>query len=159
LVIIYDSREQEGKNDHILKWFDDNGINHKKMKLPGGDYSVMLPSNEELSIPRDYYFLDSITVERKANVDELVGNFATDRNRIEDEFLRYKGNMTLLVEDGNYSDIRNGNYRSKYNSKSAVGTLHSFSLKYNVPFVFINKEDSGCFIYCTMYYYVRSLIT
>ena len=128
------------------------------MKLPGGDYSVMLPANEELSIPRDYYFLDSITVERKNSVDELIGNFATDRNRIEDEFLRYKGNMTLLIEEGNYSDIRAGKYTSKYNAKSAIGTLHSFSIKYGVPFIFLNKEDSGCYIYCHMYYFLRSII-
>lgn len=158
LVVLYDTREHDGKNDHILKWFDDNGIKYKKMKLKAGDYAFYLPANEDLGILRDHYYENQICIERKANIDELIGNFSTDRNRIEDEFLRYQGNMTLLVEDGSYSDIRNGNYRSKYNSKSAIGTLHSFSVKYNVPFVFINKEDSGCYIYCSFYYYLRSTI-
>jgi ERCC4-type nuclease len=159
IVILCDTREKDGKNDHILKWFDDNGIKYKKMKLSGGDYSFYLPANEELGIFRDHYYENKITIERKANIDELIGNFATDRNRIEDEFLRYKGNMTLLIEDGSYSDIRAGKYTSKYNAKSAVGTLHSFSIKYGVPFIFLNKEDTGCFIYCSFYYYLRSIIT
>jgi hypothetical protein len=118
-----------------------------------------LPKNEELSIPRDLYFTDQISIERKNSVDEIIGNFATDRNRIEDELLRHKGKLILVIEDGNYNDIRNGRYASKYNSKSAVGTFHSFWQRYDVPFLFIDKDDMGCFIYCTFYYYLRSLIT
>lgn len=159
IVILVDSREHDGKNDHILKWFDDSEIKYEKCKLPFGDYSFRLPKNDDFGIIRDTYYTDQICIERKANIDEIIGNFATDRDRIEDEFLRHKGKMILVIEDGSYSDIRNGNYRSKYNSKSAVGTLHSFSIKYDIPFVFISKEDTGCFIYCTFYYYLRSLIT
>lgn len=158
LVVLVDSNEHEGKNTHILKWFDENKINHEKTKIPCGDYSFKLPRNEEFGIIRDTYYMESISIERKNSIDEIIGNFASDRNRIEDEFLRHKGKMILAIEDGNYGDIRNGNYKSKYNAKSAVGTLHSFSIKYNVPFVFINKEDMGCFIYCTFYYYLRSQI-
>lgn len=158
IVILVDSREHDGKNDHILKWFDDNQIKYEKCKLMAGDYSFKLPRNEGFGILRDTFYESKICVERKANVDELIGNFATDRNRIEDEFLRYQGNMILLIEDGSYGDIRDGNYKSKYNPKSAIGTLHTFSQKYSVPFVFVEKEHTGCFIYCTMYYYLRSLI-
>jgi ERCC4-type nuclease len=158
ITILVDTREHDGKNDHILKWFDENKISYEKAKLPYGDYSFKLPKNDEFGILRDTFFTESISIERKANIDEIIGNFANDRDRIEDEFLRHHGSMILLIEDGNYSDIRNGNYKSKYNSKSAVGTLHSFSVKYNVPFIFLNKEDTGCFIYCTFYYYLRSLI-
>lgn len=156
ICILCDTREKE--NSHIIQWFDDNEIKHDKVKLPCGDYSFMLPKNEEFGIVRDTYYMDQISIERKGSIDELIGNFATDRDRIEDEFLRHKGKMTLLIEGGTYNDIRNGNYRSKYNSKSAIGTLHTFSERYNVPFIFLNKEDSGCFIYCSFYYFLRSLI-
>lgn len=156
IVICYDGREQENK--HVLNWFDENKIAHEKISLNYGDYSYKLPKNEAFGIFNDLYFFEDICIERKNSVDEIIGNFASDRNRIEDEFLRHKGYMILAIEDDNYGDIRNGNYTSKYNAKSAVGTLHSFSLKYNVPFVFINKEDMGCFIYCTFYYYLRSQI-
>jgi ERCC4-type nuclease len=159
IVILVDTREHDGKNTHILNWFDENKISYEKAKLPYGDYSFKLPRNEEFGIIRDIHYTDDISIERKANVDEIIGNFANDRNRIEDEMIRHKGKMILLIEDGNYSDIRNGNYKSKYNSKSAIGTLHSFSIKYNMPFMFISKEDIGCFIYCTFYYYLRSKIS
>jgi ERCC4-type nuclease len=158
IVILVDTREHDGKNTHILKWFEENKINYEKTKLPYGDYSFRLPRNEDFGIIRDIYYTDNICIERKASIDEIIGNFATDRDRIQNEFLRHKGDMILLIENGTYSDIRNGNYKSKYNTKSAVGTLHSFSLKYGIPFMFLNKEDTGCFIYCTFYYYLRSQI-
>lgn len=158
IVILYDTREHDGKNDHILNWFDENKINYEKCKLPYGDYSFKLPQNEELGILRDTYYTDNICIERKANIDEIIGNFATDRDRIEDEFLRHKGIMKLVIEDGGYSDIRNGNYTSKYSSKSAIGTLHSLTDRYGISFVFINKEDIGCYIYCSFYYFLRNLI-
>lgn len=157
IVILVDTREQ--KNNHILKWFDDNDISYEKKSLQYGDYSFYLPKNEVLSIPRDLYFTDQISIERKANIDELIGNFATDRNRIEDELLRHKGEMILVIEEGSYNDIRNGKYTSKYNSKSAIGTLHTFWQRYNIPFVFINKEDTGYFIYCSFYYFLREILT
>lgn len=158
ITILVDTREHENKNNHILDWFDENEIKHEKCKLPYGDYSFKLCQNEEFSIARDTFFMENICIERKANIDEIIGNFADNRDRIEDELLRHKGFMTLVIEDGNYSDIRNGNYRSKYNSKAAIATLHTFSQRYSVPFIFLNKEDTGCFIYCTFYYYLRDLL-
>jgi len=156
IVILVDTREKE--NSHITKWFDENKIAYKSKKLNHGDYTFYLPKNEDFGIMRDMFFEDKISIERKGSIDEIIGNFATDRNRIEDEFIRHKGDMILLIEDGTYMDIRNGKYRSKYESKSAIGTLHSFSQRYNVPFIFIDKESTGCFIYCTFYYYLRNLL-
>lgn len=153
MVILTDTRERQ--NSHVLSWFDENKIKYESQKLEYGDYSFYLPQNDELSIPRNTYFPDKICIERKNSCDELIGNFANDRNRIEDEMLRHKGSMILVVEDGSYNDIRNGKYNSKYSSKSAVGTVHSFWQRYNVPFVFLKKEDMGCFIYCTFYYFLR----
>jgi hypothetical protein len=121
-----------------------------------GDYSFFIPANEKLSIPRDYYYTNNICIERKGSLDELVGNFSEDRDRIEDEFLRHRGKMFLLIEGSSYKDIYEGNYRSKYSSKSLVGTLHSFSDRYNVPYIFIDKEYSARYIYFTFYYYLRN---
>lgn len=156
ITILVDSREQ--KNEHILQWFDEHKIKYEIKKLDWGDYSFYLPQNDEFSISRSTYYTEKISIERKASCDELIGNFANDRDRIEDEFLRHKGKMILAIEDGTYNDIRNGKYQSKYNSKSAVGTLHSFFSRYEVPFIFLKKEDMGCFIYCTFYYYLREQI-
>jgi ERCC4-type nuclease len=158
IVILIDTREHEGKHDCILNWFDENKIKHKNCKLPFGDYSFFLQKNDELGITRDIYYTNQISIERKANIDELIGNFVNDRNRIEDEFLRHQGKMILIIEDCGYNNIRSGDYKSKYNTKSAIGTLHSFSIRYNVPFIFLNKEDTGCFIYYSFYYFLRSII-
>lgn len=154
--ILVDTREQ--KNDHILSWLDKKGIKYRKQKLDQGDYSFYIPKNIELNIDRDIYFDKDICIERKNSVDELINNFAQSRERIENEFLRNKGKMILLIEDGNYSDIINGNYRSKYSIQSAIGTLHAFSARYDIPFIFINSQYSPHFIYYTLSYYLRELI-
>lgn len=158
IVILIDTREHDGKNDHILQWFDENKIKYEKCKLPFGDYSCYLPKSDEFGIIKDTYFMESISIERKANIDEIINNFANERDRIEDEFLRHKGKMILIIEDGNYGDIRSGNYRSKYNPKSAIGTLHSMIDRYGLSLIFLNKEDTGCFIYCSLYYFLRNII-
>ncbi|GED62723.1 hypothetical protein ACQKEY_19145 [Lysinibacillus fusiformis] len=65
-------------------------------------------------------------VERKASVDEIVGNLGKDeRIRFENEFIRAQ-NMpfTILLEDPEgYQKIINGNYRSKYDPLALLGSL------------------------------------
>lgn len=154
--ILIDSNEKV--YDHITKWFDAKKIPYTVRKLPFADYSFYIPANEKLSIPRPLYFSDEICIERKANLNEFVTNLAEDRNRIEDEFLRHKGFMQLLIEDSKYTDVFKGEWNSKYEVKSLVGSLHSFSTRYNVPFIFIDKECTARYIYYTFYYYLRNLI-
>lgn len=157
MAILVDTREQN--NSHILNWFESKNIKYKSKKLDYGDYSFYIPRNEEFSIHRDIYYSKNICIERKSSTDELVGNFASDRIRIENEFLRHKGRMYLLIEDEKfYSNIHSGNYKSKYNSKAALGTYHSFIDKYHIYPMFTIKELSGSFIYRTFYYYLRNLL-
>lgn len=154
--LLVDTREQ--KNNHITAWLDQKKIAYKRQKLDQGDYSFYLPKNPKLDIDRDLYFNNEVCIERKNSVDELVGNFASDRTRIENEFIKQQGKMVLLIEDGGYDDIINGNYRSKYSIQSAIGTLHAFSARYNIPFIFIDSKYSGHFIYYTLSYYLREII-
>jgi ERCC4-type nuclease len=156
MKLLIDTREQKG--DHIINWLDQKKIAYKKQKLNQGDYSFYVPKNPVLNIDRDLHFDNEICIERKNSIDELIGNFASDRTRIESEFLRHKGKMILLVEDSSYGDIINGNYRSKYSIQSAIGTLHAFSARYNIPFIFIDSKYSGHFIYYTLSYYLREII-
>jgi ERCC4-type nuclease len=154
--ILVDSNEKV--NDYITLWYDKKKIPYTVKKLFAGDYSFFIPANEKLSIPRPLHFEDEFCIERKANLSELVGNFASDRNRIEDEFLRCKGKMQLLIEESSYKDIYEGNYKADYSVNAALGTLHSFSTRYNVPFIFVNKEYTARYIYYTFYYYLRNLL-
>lgn len=151
IVVLIDTREQS--NNHIIKWLEDKKINYKNIKLDYGDYSFYIPENKELNIERDIYFTNDICIERKNSTDEIIGNFSQDRNRIEDEFLRHKGKMILLIEDINfYANICEGNYKSQYSKNSAIGTFHSFIDRYNLYYMFVNKDYSARFI-CNIFKY------
>ena len=156
-VILIDTREQV--NDHIITTFEKHKIPYKKKALDRGDYSFYLPANERLSIPRDLYFDKEIVVERKACLDELANNFGKERDRFEKEMALAPNNKILLIENCSYEDIVEGNYRSNYNKKSFLGTLHTFQFRYNLPFLFMpDKTKSGIFIKKYFEYYLRKFL-
>jgi ERCC4-type nuclease len=157
IQILVDTREQS--HQHILDVLDKKKISWISHKLDHGDFSFMLPANEEFGITRDLYFDKKVVVERKGCLEEVSGNFTNDRARIEKELSLYKGEMHLLIEGAGYSDIANGNYNTKYNPKSFLATWHSFTSRYGLNYMFINdKEHSAMFIYYVMYYYLRNIL-
>lgn len=157
MIVLVDTREQQ--NSHILKWLDEKKVPYSTQKLEYGDYSFYLPANPQLGIVRDLYFTDKISIERKADLMELSGNFTNDRLRIESEFIRHKGKMLLLIENADYVDIINHNYRTEYKPVSFLATLHSFSERYDIPFTFMkDNKCSGQFIYYTLYYWLRNYL-
>ena len=159
MTILVDTREKEGKNDHILDYFDSKNIPWKKKKLDYGDYSCMIPANEEFGIPKDLYFDKQIIVERKASLDELAGNFTKERDRIKKEFALAPDHKVLIIENNSYADMVNGNYRSEYQPKSFYGTIHSFWHEFNLPVVFMpDKRYTPLFIRGYFQYYLRRLI-
>ena len=79
LVILHDTREQTG--EHILNYFDEQGIKHEKRALKTGDYSFKISACEELGIKRDLYFTDTLCIERKNSVSEIAGNFCEKDDR------------------------------------------------------------------------------
>lgn len=156
MIFLIDTQEKEGKHDHILEYFDKNKISYINKKLPYGDYSFMIPQNTDLGIMKDISFEDEIVIERKANLDELAGNLVEDKGaRILKEFALCKAKMKLMIENNTYNDLCTGNYKSQYKPKSFMGKLHSIEHRYNIPFHFVEKQNSGRFIYCTCYYYLR----
>ena len=97
-------------------------------------------------------------VERKRNLDEICGNFTVERERFEREFLRAKAYNTkvfLIVENASWSDIFLGNYRSKLPSKSLVGSLLSWMVRFNISVTFCRPDETAKIIYGIFYYYVR----
>jgi ERCC4-type nuclease len=158
MVIIIDSREKI--NSHITEYFDKHNIPYITKALPFGDYSFMIPKNEVLSIQRELYFSNDIIIERKANAEELSSNFSQSRTRFEEEFATSKANTKyLLIEECNYSDIVDGKYKTQYNSKSYLGSIHSFNQKYGLQVVFMpDNKYSPIFIYGTFQYYFRNII-
>jgi ERCC4-type nuclease len=158
LVVLTDTREQ--KNTHIRGYFDKKCIDHKTKKLNYGDYSFMLPRNDELGIMRDIYFMDQIAIERKASLTELSNNFTHNRTQFENELIRSTGSkLILLVEnERGYQDIIDHNYKTQYNPKSFLATLHSFKHRYDLDTVFVKPELAGNYIYYSFYYWLREYL-
>jgi ERCC4-type nuclease len=155
LVITVDTREQ--KNKHVLEYFRKKNVQFVFKTMKTGDYSAMIPKNEELGITRDMYL--TALIERKNGVDELVESIK-DRSRFENELIRgSRYPFTLIVEDlEGYSKILNGQYRSKYDPKALLGSLKTFEARYNFSTVFISPGTTGNYIYHHFLYRARELM-
>jgi len=152
--ILIDTRDK--KIDHLTNWFDKKGIPYKRKKLDNCDYSFYIPAQPELNIERELRFDRGIAVERKASLDELAGNLTQHRTRFEEEMATFNGKKYLLIENATYDDIVKGNYRSDYNSKSYLATLHAFNHRYNLEIVFMpDSNQSALWIYSTFMYWFR----
>lgn len=157
MTVLIDSREKQ--NSHITDYLNKREISFKTKALDYGDYSFMIPKNDELSIPRDMYFNNKIVIERKGNLEELSGNLTSNRDRFEKELSLAPPTKVLLIENADYSDIATGNYNTKYNKKSFWASLHSFWFKYNIPIFFMkDKQHSGLFIRGYFEYYLKNYI-
>ena len=158
IVVVVDSREK--KQNHLTDWFDKKKIPYITKALDNGDYNFYLPMNEKLGIPRDLWFTHDLFFERKANLTELAGNLTKGRARFEEELATSKAlEKYLIIENANYADVVNGNYKSDYSSKSYLGTLHSFNHKYDLQIVFMpDPAYTPVFLYGTMQYYLRNIL-
>lgn len=149
LTIIMDTREKESL--HILQYFTKKNIPYKIQKLDTGDYSFMIPHNEEtdkLGVKRDIYF--NSYVERKNGVDEIVGNLVKSNGTpFENELIRSLGSkFVLFVEDLEFDrKVALGQYISKYDPKALRGRLDSLQAKYNFEIRPVDKELMGYMIH------------
>lgn len=159
MVILVDGREKQGKNDHILEWFDKKKVPYEKKALDKGDYSFYLPANESLHIPCSLYFDKEIVIERKANLNEISGNLTTSRDRFEHELSLAPKHKVLLIENANFSDIVEGKYDTDYNRQSFMASLFTFWHRYDIPVFFMpDKKYSGLFIKMYFTYYLKTLV-
>jgi len=157
ITIIVDTREQE--NSHITDYFTKKKIPFISQKLDYGDYSCYLPQNEPLGIMRDLYFSNDIACERKHSLDELANNLTADRTRFESELIHAnKCKLLLMIENASYSDIVAHNYRSRYEPKSFIATLASFTARYDLNINFISQATVGNFIYYNLLYHTRNFL-
>ena len=87
-MYIFDTREQ--KNQHIINYFKKNNIEYKIQKIDEGDYK--------------FECNDTICVERKGNLNEIMANITQARFKRELERAKQKGvKLVVLIE--NSSDI------------------------------------------------------
>lgn len=157
LTIVMDSREKVNK--HILDYFHRQEIPVKIQKLDHGDYSCMIPANEELGIRRDIY-LNSF-VERKHGVDEITGNLQKDTQQaFINELIRAQNSrFVIFVEEPDFDEkIAKHLYRSRYDPKALKGRLESLKAKYNFEICPMSKEMIGHNIYHRFYYQMRTYL-
>ena len=150
LTIIVDTREKV--NSHVTKYIEKQGIPCISRKLDTGDYSAQIGA---LSLERD------IVVERKANLDEICGNFTVERERFEREFLRAKAygtKVVLIVENATWTDVFLGNYRSKVKPQSLIGSLLSWMVRYNITVLFCKPEETGKIIWGILHYAAKEML-
>lgn len=154
LTIVMDTREKVNK--HILDYFHQKDIPVKIQKLDHGDYSCMIPANEELGIRRDIY-LNSF-IERKNGVDEITGNLQKDTQQaFINELIRAQGSrFVIFVEEPDFDEkIAKHQYRSKYDPKALKGRLESLKAKYGFEICAMSKEIIGHNIYHRFYYQIK----
>lgn len=161
LVIIVDTREKV--NGHVLNYLDKAGIPYVSKGLKFGDYSAFIKYNEATApyIDDIFSFENYIVIERKASVNELVGNFK-HRQRFFNEFERAKEKrckIQLLVEEcDGLNKIIYGDYRSEYNPKALYKSLKALEDTYDFQTKFLDKKISGLEIYYTIETRIKSLL-
>lgn len=153
--VVIDTREKQ--IDHILKAFKKNNIDYTRRALPMGDYIIEGPNGH----------VPNVVIERKASIDELVGNLLdkatvdeNGNNRFTRELIRAKKakkKFILLIEDEKfYTNLVTGNYRSKVNPRAAKGMIMSLEAKYsNLSIVWMEKREVASYIHSILYYCLR----
>lgn len=122
----------------------------RRQKLDVGDYSSIANLGKGLTID----FSDKVAIERKATLDEFLGNICgDDRDRFEKELRRAKDKncrLIIAIESGSYDDLINGRFAYPISVKSAVGTYHAYEHRFGVHFVFVTPDSFPAFVDHTM---------
>lgn len=155
IIVIVDTREKQC--NHILKCFDKYNIKYKRQKLLSGDYSCIIPPNEEIGF-EGMDLTNEIAVERKRNLEEISTNLSTKKKQFKNEFERFKGKIFIVIENNTYKDLAIYNYNTKLLPKQFLGLLHSFVYDHDSPFIFVDEEVSALLIYNLLKYYFKNKI-
>jgi len=155
--VLIDTREK--KNHHIIKAFDKYNIKYKMQKLEYGDYGCLIVKNENLGILDNIQL--KISIERKANLEEIGSNLTKTKNRFAKEMKRCVddgGDMIIMIENATYDDIADKNYKNDLTPKQFLGLIHGIYSTYKIPFIFISKKKCPLFIYDTLKYFTRAYL-
>ena len=111
-------------------------------------------------------YIAPVIIERKAHVDELIGNLLDHRkdkngnNRFIRELERAKEQnlkVYLLIQDKDYYiKLITGDYISKANSKAISGMIISLMAKYpNLHIIACDRKESASMVHKLLYYELR----
>lgn len=141
MVIQEDTRQQAGKHDIKHAYFNDNGINLIRCKLPFGDYAPVPP----------------VSIDTKKDMDEIAANICGKEHQRfinECKAARAAGcQLIILVENAvgvsDISQVHNWiNPRVIYSDKCVQGdrlqkAMETIAERYGVIFLFCTPEESG----------------
>ena len=83
-------------------------------------------------------------LERKNSIDELVSCMTQSRDRFERELERMQAfEAAVVLVEGTYQELVNGDYRSKMNKNSAAATFVSWQQKFWVPIHFVGNRSNA----------------
>ena len=139
MIIQIDSREK--KNDHVVKYLDEQEIKWVRSKLIVGDYMA-------LENPL-------VVVDRKADLQEVAQNLTQDHDRFRRECVLAKElgfRLIVLVEEEKINRLDKVvgwfNYRRKFSPRAVSGKqlhkiMETMSEKYGVEWKFSTKANYG----------------
>lgn len=133
--ILVDSREKKWGN--VQAWFEKQGIEYEVVALKTGDY--MMEGT------------DTVTVDRKRNLQEVAQNLFDQHGRFMREVRRAYDRgikLVLLIEQGGgirkIDDVRN--WKSKYgvvSGASLADRMFRVHIAYGTEFLFCDKRSTG----------------
>ena len=141
LVILEDTRNKPNKNKHIRDQLESLGYKVERSKIYCGDYTWA--TNQ------------SICVDTKQDLQEVVGNVIQQHDRFRSECIRAKEagiKLIILITEPKVtclSDVFSWwNPRLRYSKKATTGRqlgkiLYSMKEKYEVDFQFCKKSEVG----------------
>lgn len=141
MVIQEDTRQQAGKHNIKHSYFEQNGVDLVRCKLPFGDYAPVPP----------------VSIDTKNSMDEIASNICgKEHKRFINECKAAKAagcQLIILVENTvDISDITEVhkwiNPRVIYSDKCVQGprlqkAMETISERYGVQFMFCRPEESG----------------
>ena len=155
ITLIYDSREHQ--TTALEQRLRAVGFNHKRKGLKFGDYTAEYVKGDEV-----IDLQNEIVIERKMSLDEICGNFTKGRARFEREFekaIKAGAKVHLIIENGSYEKILDGDYRSKLNSNSLYSSLIAFCDRYNITVHFCKSETTPILMRKIFYHHIRNKLT
>ena len=140
MVILVDTRQKSGKHEIKDKYFEEHGIHTLRSKIPFGDYC----------------FPPSVSIDTKANMDEIASNIGSDHKRFKNECIaaRDAGCKLIILVENTYgiesvNDVHKWiNPEIIYHPKAITGerlekAMKTMSERYGVRFEFCKPEEAA----------------
>lgn len=149
VCVIIDTREKENTYSNFLENFK-IALNRKNIKylvdkLDTGDYSFIYDGVD---------YSDEFAIDRKANLDEFIGNLTEERFRNELERAKKFSYFSFAIQGGSLSDIYTANYKSLMSKNAAIGMIET--IKNTIQVDFIEGVEFTEYILKKSYYWLRT---